>query len=300
VEAALDAEHPVVRRAALDVLGHVAEHHGQSLPAAVAQRACALTEDEDAQVRAEACASLALLPASGPGDLVAREAALCRGLDDADAEVRQEAAAALGDLPAAGAELSGASLDALAARLSEPDGRVAFEAAFALASLGDARARGPLLSALRERRRRLDALEGLARLGDASVTPTLRGIAERWLMPWADRLSALASLVRLGDLDARSALAARVQARRFEERVHACALAGQLGLTEATPALRALAASARDPARASAMEALGAVGAAEDLATLSGWADDPALDRETRAVAGETRRRLAVRLGLER
>lgn len=290
------AEAPILRRAALDVLGHLAEHRGVDLPPSVAERARALVEDPSPEVRAEAAASLALIPARGPQDLDARARVLSGRLDDPSAEVRQEAAAALGDLRQMGGQVSDEARARLADTLTDRDPRVRFEAAFALASLGDRRARPTLEVSLTEPQRRLDAIEGLARLGDPAALPRLERLTNRLLIPWVDRLAGLAARARLGDASARARIIDQVAARRWEARVYAVALVGELGLTEGLEAVRSRAAKRGDKAREAAFTALAAIGDAEDLERLSGWSRDPALPLDTRNAAEEAARSLVARL----
>lgn len=281
--AALSDERPARRRAALDVLGHRGELRGEAAPAGVIERAVELARDPHPLVRAEACASLVLLRPEALAS-AERRAALLGATTDPSPLVRQEACAALGDLgPEAGAE----GRARLHARLGEDEEEgVRFEAALALARLGAPEARPVLERSLRDRRRRLDALQALGRLGDAAAVPALRRVLAVPWVAWVDRLGALAALARIGDPAASGQLVERLSARRFEERIHAVALVAELGLSEALPTLRALARS-RDAARAAALDALAALGGRAELEWLSGL-EDP----EARAAAAALRERL--------
>ena len=179
-------------------------------------------EDERAEVRAEACASL--------GEL--REASvlprLVKRLDDGVPEVRQNAAIALGSIGHADgfaplaealrdgpadlrfqaatslAEIDAArSFDPLVGALDDRDPQVAGAAALALGAIGEKRAIGHLAPMLEhaEAAVRFDAAYALAELGDPAGRETLiggLGDAER---AW-DAVMALATLGATEDADA--------------------------------------------------------------------------------------------------
>lgn len=262
----LGHEHPVVRRAALDALAHQSEHAGATLPADVARRASVLVGDPDPQVRAEACASLALIAPIDDEDRDRRVQSLLTALRDPEAGVRQEAAAALGDLPLLGASIDVAR-DPLAALLEDANLGVRFEAAFALARIGDSRARTVLEGALRNGGQRMDAMEGLRRLGDPEAIPALRRQVERWLLPWSDRLTGLATLIALGERQLEPELMKSLRSRRAEVRIHAAVWCGRLGIAAARPTLEALASAKDELAADAAADALAQLASTAELAS---------------------------------
>jgi HEAT repeat protein len=270
VIAHLDDPHPGLRQAALDTLGRLSALRGLEVEPAVVERALALADDPSVKVRAEAAGALGLLTCATlvPG----RQRTLLRLLEDSAPEVRQEAAAALGDLGEASA------IEPLARRLDDADPDVSFEAAFALATLRDPRARPRLEAELQRARRRLDASEALARLGDPAAIPALRRAASRWLLGWADRLSLWGTAHALGDPDAGEHVLARVSARRREERLYALSLIGSRRITAGANRLLAIVRDPEDPLREAAIQALGALGERAHtpvLSALAGAPDEP-------------------------
>ena len=276
-------DHPGIRQASLDMLGRLATFAGYLADERTVARALALTRDDSVKVRAEAAASLALLAADG--DHSERVQALLRLAEDDAAEVRQEALAALGDLRAAQAA------GPIARHLTDPDPEAAFEAAFALASLKDGRARPTLEAALASARRRLDACEGLRRLGDPAAAPALREVLNRWFLPWADRLSVWGALFALGAEDAAAHIVASTRARRFEERAYALALIGTHRVEAGRAALEAVARDPKAPLRETAVRALIELGAAGSVAVLQDILRSPAtppeLAADVRAALGQ-------------
>lgn len=275
-------EHPGIRQASLDMLGRLATFAGHVADERAVARALALARDESAKVRAEAAAALALLGTPGPDP--ERVQALLHLAEDEVPEVRHEALAALGDLEAHAAR------EVLARHLDDPDAEAAFEAAFALASLKDPRGRVRLERELPRARRRLDACEGLRRLGDPAAEPALRGVLGRWFLPWADRLSVWAALYAVGASDAADQLLASTRARRREERTHALALLGMLRVEAGRARLEAVARDPQDPLRDTAVRALGELGAQASAAVLQAilHAPDtpPELAEDVRAALG--------------
>lgn len=276
-------DHPGIRQAALDMLGRLADGAGYAADERVITRALALVEDERPGVRAEAAASLALL--APDGDEARRIPALVRCLEDDASQVREQALAALGDLKATSAA------DAAAERLSDPDATVRFEAAFALAALQDARARAPLEATLAKTRRRLDALEGLRRLGDPAARPAIERLVGKWFLPWVDKLTGWAVLHALGDPEAGARVVARSGARRPEERTYALALIGRHRIAAGRAALERVAADGRDILQETAIQALGELGDAASRPVLARLADG-ADDDDVRALARQSLSRL--------
>lgn len=288
VVATLDDDHPGLRQAALEAIGRFATFHGIDASPAVLDRAVQLTMDSSARVRAEAASTLAQI--RDGEDHAPRIAALRRLLNDEEPGVRQEAAAALGDL----ADADSASV--LAARLDDDDRGVRFEAAFALAALRDPRARPILEDALRSTRTRLDAMKALGILGDAASIPPLEQLASRWFLAWADRLTAYATLYRLGVRGYGDKIVARTHARNPQERVYAVALIGSHAVDEGVEVLVAMAEDVEAPLRETAIDALGALGREEHAALVERIARDEATHPTTRQVAAEA----WVKLGGER
>lgn len=282
--AALYDEHPGLRQAAMDTLARLTTERGVIVEAKVVERVVALAKDPSPRVRQEACVGLAVLrdDLEIPGRVAALEANL---LDPVD-YVRQEAAAALGDLGAHSAK------EALVARLADPEREVRFEVAMALATLGDSRGRGILELALDKNRTRLDACEGLRRLGDRGAIPALEQVSRRFFLPWVDRLTLLATLYHLGVAAAGAALLERTHARGREERAYAVALLGSHRVKEGLPRLSELAQNP-DPLRDTAVRALGELGDPAARPVLERLEADPSLSPELRADARWALARLA-------
>ena len=282
--AALYDEHPGLRQAAMDTLARLTTERGLIVEAKVVERVVALAKDPSPRVRQEACVGLAVLrdDLEIPGRIAALEANL---LDRVD-YVRQEAAAARGDLGANSAK------EALVAGLADPERGVRFEVAMALATLGDNRGRSVLELALDKNRTRLDACEGLRRLGDREAIPALEQASRRFFLPWVDRLTLLATLYHLGVVGAGSALLERTHARGREERAYAVALLGSHRVKEGLPRLRELA-QASDPLRDTAVRALGELGDPAARPVLERLEADPSLSAELRADARWALARLA-------
>lgn len=255
---ALDDDRPEVRHAAVDALGRMAAFRSAPIDPSVGARILARTDDADHRVRAEAAATLAMLPEPPPGTAGAVRALL----EDHHSRVRQEACAALGDLGDA------ASRDGLAARLDDEDPQVGFEAAFALASLRDARSLDRLLEALGSTRLRLDACEALRRLGDPAAIPALERIAGRFMGAWVDRLTASATLFTLGRADAAQAVLRRARARNRQERAYALSLIGSHGIRDGRQVLEEAALNRKDALRDTAIRALAELGDPEAIPTL--------------------------------
>ena len=271
----LEDRHPGVVQATLETLTRLVGDGRAAVGPAPLARAVTLAGHKSPRVRAEALGALGVFcPDVEAPD---REQRLLSGLADADLEVRRTAAAAAGDLKL------DAAREPLAEALSRSEMR--FEAAFALASLGDRRAREPLEAALGSRRTRLDALEALRRLADPEARASVRAVADGWLTPWIDKLSALATLFILGDVDAGDRIADRAESRRAEERIYALFLLGQYRIEAGREEVGRIAASKADRDRETAIEALGHYGDPEAIATLAGIATDDDDEREPRTAA---------------
>jgi HEAT repeat protein len=268
---ALDDPNPVVRSAAIDALGRMAAFREAEIDGTIAKRIVDLTRDDDHRVRAEAASALAMLP-EVPDDA---PRALRSLLEDPHSRVRQEACAALGDLRDA------PSRDSIAARLDDDDPEVCFEAAFALASLKDARCRPTLESALSNTRKRLDACEGLRRLGDGAAADALEKMAGKMFAAWVDRLTAWATMVALGRSDVAPKLLERTSSKSREERTYALSLIGSHRITAGREILENVARDERDPLRDTAVRALGDLG-------------DPASVDVLRRIMGGSDRNLAA------
>lgn len=214
------------------------------------RRALELIADPHAPVRAEAAVVLALVEVTNM-ELVLR--ALLGLLEDPAEIVRREAAAALGDLGQATAG------PLLAKHLDEEDLETRFECAFALASLRDARGLPLLLAALADDKRRLDALEGLRRLGSREALPALERLARKTFLAWPDRLTVSATRYALGERDAAEHLITRLKAWSREERILALGLIASHHVREAREAIAAIAQDPRSPIRENAQDALDAL-----------------------------------------
>ncbi len=288
VVATLDDEHPGLRQAALEAVGRFTTFGGVEASPKVLDRAVQLTMDTHARVRAEAASTLAQI--RDTEDHAPRLQALRRLLSDDEPGVRQEAAAALGDLRDRDA------IDGLSELLDDPDAGVRFEAAFALAALRDPRARPILEGALRTTRVRLDAMKALGVLGDPASIPPLERLASRFFLAWADRLTAFATLYRLGERGYGEKIVARTTARNPQERAYAVALIGSHAIDEGVAFVVETAQRIDAPLRETAIDALGVLGRAEHASIVERIAKDEATHLTTRRVAADA----WVKLGGER
>lgn len=258
----LDDEAPRVRHAALEAIGMLAYRAVVTVPERAVDRIIAKATDDIIAVRAEAAVTLAIAT-DGPPKVVA---ALLELIDDDADAVRREAAAALGDVNA------GAATKKLIVHLEDEDRDVRFEVAFALATLKEAAGLQQLVASLGDPRRRLDACEGLRRLDSAAAIEPLNVFVSRRLLPWPERLTALATLHSLGDPHAGAALVGRTRAWASGERAFALGLIGSHQIAAGKDALLAVATKASDKLRAIAIRALGELGdpsAAEVLSSIA-------------------------------
>lgn len=269
--------HPGIRQASLDMLGRLSTFAGYVADHRALNRALALTKDERTGVRAEAAASLALLALQIKH--ADRVPTLVKLSEDPEAEVRSQALAALGDLGDA------SCIDAIAARIDDPDADVRFEAAFALAAFKDPRCRPELEARLSRTKRRLDACEGLRRLGDPAAIPALQTLTAKWMLPWGDRLTIWATLHVLGLEYAGAEVVSATKARRHEERTYALALIGSHKITGGRAVLETVAADPKDVLRETAVRALGELGLKDSAPILAQIADETSLGVEVRADA---------------
>ncbi len=270
-------EHPGIRQASLDMLGRLSTFAGYIADRRTLNRALTLTSDERTGVRAEAAASLALLALQIRH--TNRVPTLVKLSTDPEADVRSQALAALGDLGDA------SCIDALATCLGDADADVRFEAAFALASFKDPRCRPELEARLARTKRRLDACEGLRRLGDPAAVPALESLTSKWMLPWGDRLTIWATLHVLGLQDAGAEIVKCTTARRHEERTYALALIGSHKIDEGREMLESVAADPKDVLRETAIRALGELGSIASGDLLQRLTSDSELDLEVRADA---------------
>lgn len=285
LRAAWTSTDPELRRSALDALGYLAEVRRHPMPPGLAAEVITLAEDTVGRVRGEACCALALLPLEGSRDGHARVEALQVRLGDEAPAVRRDAMAALGDLAYVEVDISTA-VDTLAQALGGPEPQ-RFEAAFALASAGDPRAFDPLAKALGTPSLRPHAVEALGRLNDARALPELDRVRKGWLVPWSDKLGAAAVAAAFGSEAAWEDVARAFRSRRFEVRIHACAVSAARTLTRALEPIRAIAARDQEPAREAALQALGKLGSREDLDFLERHAHDEAIESGIRRAAHE-------------
>jgi HEAT repeat protein len=229
----------MARQAAVIALGRIGD------PVAVEPLIQAL-RDGPPDVRFQAATSLSELA----GDRAV--APLVGALADHDLEVRCSAAAALGDLGAREA------VEPLARCLADPVEVVRIEATFALARLRDPRAFEPLLVLARQRESGFAACELLGAWGDRRAVPVLRDALHRgWFVPPQNRVRAAASLLSLGESEARAYLLAQLRHRRPEVRSLTLELLGQVG---GPAALEPLVAALDGPLADAAARGLGALG----------------------------------------
>jgi HEAT repeat protein len=275
-------EHPFVRRAALDAIGRIAEFRGHAIDREVAQKIARMAQDADEGVRAETAIALAMI-ARGDARTETERLALHRLLEDPSPKVRRETAAALGDVADDSAK------EKLAVSVeNDTDPEVRFEAAFALAAMKDPRGLATLVDALDKPKKRLEACEGLRRLGSDRALPALQKLATRVFLAWPDRLTVLATMYALGDPNAKTGVLDRVRARNREERAYALSLIGSHRIFEGKDVLLAVAKDANDRLRDTAVRALGDLGGAagpEVREMLRAIAEDTSLAEELRADA---------------
>jgi HEAT repeat protein len=210
-------------------------------------------DDDEAAVRAEACASLGAL-----GDRAAVPG-LVRRLDDGHAAVRQAAAIALGTLrdPAAFAPLvtalregppdlrfqaatslaeidPAAAIEPLLAALGDRDAQVRGAVALSLGAIGDPRAVEPIAALVGsgDDALRFDVGYALAQLGDGRGRPALRAALSDRERGW----DAVIALEQLGAAEDATDLAACLAARAVEPEVSARAAAAVLRLPSSSTA----------------------------------------------------------------
>jgi HEAT repeat protein len=215
-----DAE-SLCREAAAIALGQIHEASGPS-PAAWNALVTALGAPEP-EVRFQAIASLAEL------DAARAAASVAPLLDDGDGKVRAQAAAALGD--AGDATYVAGYVDRLARLLDDTDD-VRHEAALALARLHDRRAVAPLVAALKNSARALDAATALAALDaarDEGVRDALAGEMTRLFGDALVKVRAAEALAKAGDARGVEHLRKAASSRREEVRGLAQSVLSSLG-----------------------------------------------------------------------
>ncbi len=269
-----DAEH----RCILELIGYWCEFRRHVVGRDWADRVVELLGAADFEVRAEACATLALLRVDGAFDACDP---LGRALLDAHPRVRQEAAAALGDLDCA------AQARALREALGDEDSEVRFEAAFALSGWGDATGQADLVRGLTHAALRPFAIEGLRKLGGSSAIAPLERVARGFSTPWSDRLAAWATLASMGRAEALSRLRRRLARGRREERTYAAYLVGHAQLQAAREDLLALLDDRRTPFRATVVRSLGLLEDPRDDARLESMAGSETEPEDVRLEATE-------------
>src|SRR2546423_286864 len=89
--------------------------------------------------------------------------------------------------------------DGLALRPADAAEEARFESAFAVAAMRDPRGLEILLAALGTPARRLDACDGLHRLGSPEAIPALRRVSKSFFLGWSERLAVWATLYSLGE-----------------------------------------------------------------------------------------------------
>lgn len=276
---ALTEARPETRRLASEAMGRLAHFFGRDFSKATRSTLYGHRNDPEPVVRAELCLTLGLL--DRPADEAKERTRIAiELLEDEDPRVRREAAAALGDISP---ELA---RDALLRHVDDEDEEVRFEAAFALSPLAIPECLPLFLAALDRPARRLDALEGLGRLQNREAIEPLEVFARRFLISWADRLTAWSTLVRLGAPYA-DQIIEKTAARRREERTYAIALVGQRGLEAGRATLEAIAGRAGDPLRDVAIRALVELGPEPSRETLGSIARDESAPAAVRAEAQE-------------
>ena len=193
-----------------------------------------------------------------------------------DPALRADAVCALGDRIRSGEEkeLSLTLRESMGKLLCDGVPLVRLEAAIALAEVQDHRATSVLVSALRHRAFRLDAIRALGKTGDANAVEPLSAFLKRWLMPWADRLQAAAALCALGNQEGQSYLKTRLGSRRPAERAAAIYFLGESKHPCALEILLELVQDREEAMRDVAVRALGILGDHRAIATLSEARED--------------------------
>ena len=239
---------PQLVAAGLETLGQWAQRKvmpdSVDIMYAVRRSAC----HDHPRIRSEAAVALVLM------DEPASEATiklLLKLLDDEHPRVRQEAAAALGDTK------DPTAIPALQARLEDEDSHTRFEVSFALASLGNEQGLPLLLAETNSSRRRLDALEGIRRLGDPSALETLRTLSTRFFLGWPERLTVYATMYTLGAKEAADYMLERAQTRNKSERSLAIGLIGTHQVKEAFSLLESMALDHTHKFQLNAVHAMG-------------------------------------------
>jgi len=275
VLALLEDSDPELRRRALVAVGHLGHLELERFDERATARIAARGSDDDPRVRAEAAVALALVaePTSS-----AAIACLVTLIDDAEALVRREAAAALGDCRAHSAQ------SVLHKHLQDEDPDTRFECAFALANLGDDAGLEILVAALNGARRRLDALEGMRRLGSPRPIEALEKLAGKFFIGWPERLTVFATLCALGEDGYADKLIERVlKARNRQERALALGLIGSHHVEQGFDVALELART-DGPLQATAVRVLGDLGDRRSQPVLQKIAEENA-DEELRADA---------------
>lgn len=236
-----------------------------------------LLASDEPQLRAAGARAVAAL---GPApDLIAL---LERSAKDSDPAVRREALRSLGGLE------DRAAIPALHAALRDADAQVRFEAAVGLASLGDGAGVEELLAGVEDKHRRFFALGALHRLGEERAREPARRILEkRFFMSEFERAQAAGVLAQLGDEEGKRYLLDRIGRARADDRGLAMELCGELGLSDALPALRRAMAEKRELFRGTAARSLGLLGDRESLEALRVIARDQTEDLGVRCDAME-------------
>ena len=256
IEATLWDKYASVCRAALDTLGHLCEYHGFTLSPKALKRVYELTDAQDAKLRADATASLALvLPIQSRET---RIKVLTKQLEDESPIVRQSAASALGDLSAQEA------ITVLKKFLGDTDQETRFECAYALSRM-PVKALGTdtillrkvLQAAISQPDKRMLCAEALANIADSSSLDLLRKVSKQVFISWSDRLSIFGAMYHLGDEEAGQKLLARISAWSKAERIYAISLAGRYKLYAAATKIRAIASDGRKLEKIAAIKALG-------------------------------------------
>ena len=209
---------------------------------------------ETPRVRGESAIALVLVddPASTETITV-----LMKLLEDSHPRVRQEAAAALGD------SSSQSAIPALIEHLTDSDEQTRFECSFALASLKDARGLPLLLESLQSSKRRIDALEGIRRLGESSALSVLEPLSRKFFLGWPERLTVFATMYAIGDKTVVPKIVEKAHSRNKAEKGLAIGLMGTHKIVEAVSFLAETTRGSEDSFAIQAIDALGLIDTAE-------------------------------------
>jgi len=284
VSRAVDDGDATVRQQAVIALGEIGGTHATA-------RLREAVRSERGDVRFQA---LIALSTAAPNEGV--DCAIA-ALGDDDAWVAAEAATQLGlvlggeraERHAVDPAVLARAREALRPRLDHSSPRVALSAAMSLARLGDSRGLETMVAFIAGRSSvegedaselRIDVIELLGAVGDASTREALHEFAWRWA-PTLERAVARAALARLGDARAIEYIESQLKSPLRSRREAAVHLAAAGRVRALVPVLVDALRRRRDDV-AAVVGALGLIGDSSAVPDLESLADDPAADEFVR------------------